>query len=243
MAIAAHVQVHLRHPHGPVEQVVGVQEHRRLHGVPGREREAVEELAPGRHLPGERLREGGQLGIERRQQGPGGQLRDPAAVHGVLVAVGRGERPPEVALHEAQVALGHQRSQHPGDEMTREAARVGVEVDDQVAVRHGQGPPHRVALAECGTQLGDQLGLLVHLGAVASGQVGGAVLGGRVHHQHLVHQPVEAEHALHDRPDRVRHLAGGEHDGHALLLERAQLREREPGVMKGEDQVARTMAQ
>ena len=49
--------------------------------------------------------------------------------------------------------------------MRREVARVGVEVDDELARGDGERAPHRVALAEHRPELGQQLGLLVHVGA------------------------------------------------------------------------------
>ncbi len=58
----------------------------------------------------------------------------------------------------------------------------------------------------------------MHLGAEPGGDLTAAVLGRRVHHQELVDQTSQALEALDDQPDRVRHLAAGEHHRHGLPL-------------------------
>ena len=176
-------------PLGAAQQLVGVEEHRGLDRVSGGERKLVEELAPRRHLARQRLSEAGQLGIEGRQERPRRQLGDPAAVRGQLLAppgsrTAAGTSP----FTKRTPGLEQERAEHPRREVGGEAARVRVQVGDQLAAGHRQRPPHGVALAERRPELGHQLGLLVHLGAQARGQLGGAVLRGGVHHQHLVHQ-------------------------------------------------------
>ncbi len=126
--------------------------------------------------------------------------------------------------------------------MGREVARVGVEVDDQLAAGRGQSAPHRVALPQHRAEAGQQRGFLVDLGAERGGDLGGPVGGLRVDHEHLVDQPVEREQALHDRPDRVGHGARGQHHRDRLALALEQQLERELRVMEGADQGARTMA-
>ncbi len=219
-----------------------VQQHGGLDRVPGGERKPVEELARGGHLAGERLREARQLGVEGGQERPRHQLGDPAAVGGQLLPAGRGERAPEGALDEARAGLREQRPEHPRREVRREAPRVRVQVGDQLAAGHRQGAPHGVALAERRPQLGHELRLLVGLGAGLPRELGGPVLRGRVHHEHLVHEAAQAQQALHDRGDRVRHLARGEHHRDGLPLALQQQLQGELRVMVEPDQAARTMA-
>ena len=58
------LEIHLGHAVGAAQGVASVQEHRRLHGVAGGEREPLEQLAAGGHLAGERLGEARQVGEE-----------------------------------------------------------------------------------------------------------------------------------------------------------------------------------
>ena len=88
VAVAALLEVDLRHAVGAAQRVARVQQHRGLDRVAGGEREPVEERAPGGHLAGERLDQRGQLGIERGQQRPRGQLGHAPAVVGPRLARG-----------------------------------------------------------------------------------------------------------------------------------------------------------
>ena len=152
------------------------------------------------------------------------------------------ERPPEPALHEAHVGLEQERTQHPRGEVGGEPACVRVQVGDQLAACHRQRPPHGVPLAERRPEIGQELRLLMHLGAEARSKLGRAVIRGGIDHEHLVHEAGQCHEALHDRPDGVGHLAGRQHHGHVLLLALQQQLQGELGVVKGADQPARTMA-
>ena len=135
-----------------------------------------------------------------------------------------------------------ERTEHAGGEVRREVRRVRVEVEHQLAARDRERAPHGVALAQHRAELGEQLRLLVHLGAARGGDLGAPVAGGGVDHQDLVDQRLEPPQALHDRADRVRHLARREHDRDGLPLLFEQPLQGELRMVEGPDQLPRTIA-
>jgi hypothetical protein len=87
----------------------------------------------------------------------------------------------------------------------------------EVAAGHGEGAPHRVALAVGAAVLAHKLVLREDLGAPPGGDVGGAVGGVGVDHQDLVHQrvlagpPVYRVDLVDDPAYGVGHVARGQH--------------------------------
>ncbi len=188
VAVVADVEVDLRHALRPTEHVAHVQQHCGLHGVAGRERNAIEELPARSHLAGERLRELGEVGEEGRQERPGGELGDAPALVRALLAVRRGEGPPELALHEADLLLADQRAQQPSGEVSGEVARVGVEIDDELAratasARHMASP-----LPSTGPNSGSSSDSWCTSAPCVGGDLRGPVLRRRIDHEDLVDQ-------------------------------------------------------
>ena len=118
--------------------------------------------------------------------------------------------------------------------MGAEALRIGVEEADHVAIEHGQGAPHRVALAEYGAELGHQLVLVVDLGAEAAGDVSGAV-GRAVDDHDLVDDAGLAQRyeSFEDWSDRASLVARGQAHRHRAVALRGEPLGREIAVRKG----------
>src|SRR5947209_11573417 len=233
VAVLTHVEVDLRqrvHPHRPV----CVDQLRDLHPVAAREREPLEERPPRRDLPGQRLTELRQLGIEEVQQRPRGELGDTAAAVGYRHAAAL-ERPPVEALHVLHARLAEDRTEHAAGEVRAEVLRVGVEVADHVAVQDRQRPPHRVALSEHAADAWEQRVLVEDLGAVLRRDRRRPVRGGSVNHHHLVDYPAVAQldERVHDPADRRGLLPGGEAGGHGQLAFPRKPLDPELGVVEG----------
>ena len=180
-------------------------QHRDLDAVAGREREPLEQLAPRGDLARQRLAEPGQLGIEQRAAAgaPCRWLTRPppsATRHAAAL-----ERPPVEGLDEAPrrarrpaARAGRSRSAR------REAPRCRRPGSTTSSLsQHRERAPHRVALAQHRPERGQQLGLLVDLGAGARGDLGGAVGRAGVDDHDLVDAPcarAASSSALDDRP-------------------------------------------
>ena len=94
---------------------MGVEEHRDLHAVADRERQALQQRAARGDLACEWLYEPGKLGAVQVQQGPREQLGDaPAAAR--QDGLTDPERPPEAALHERERLVGEHRRDEARDE-------------------------------------------------------------------------------------------------------------------------------
>ena len=217
MPVLAHVEVDLGHARQP-DRMPGIDQQRHVDGVAAEERQRLQQLPPGGHLTGQRLAHRRELGVQQAEQRSGAQLGHPAAALGLRLAARRLERAGVEALGEGhRTGTGHHAGQR-GRVMGAEAAGVGVQVDDHVAPQHGQRPPHRVALALDGSQLGTELGLDVHLGVERPGDLSGPVLG-VVDDDDLVHDAaVDQRHqVIQDRADGGRLVAGGQTHGDRAL--------------------------
>ena len=134
---------------GPSSRRVSI-EGGQLDGVPGRDREPLEQVAAYGPLAGQRMHQPAQLGPLQRDQRTGHQLGHPAALE---------RRPPPrvvtlgalvEALHQGDAVVGEQRSEQAAHEVGVPVDQVGVHEHDQVAARDEQRLPHRLALAAGG---------------------------------------------------------------------------------------------
>jgi len=208
VAVLPRAEVHLGH-RGQADVVEHVDQDRDLDPVSGQEGDAEQQVPGGGELTGEGLHEPGEFGVEEVQQGLGHQLGHPAAAigYGLLIAaegaaVGR--------LAELDSRNGQQRADRAVDEVLAEITGVGVGEHDDIAARHRQGAPHRVALALGRPVSRQQFVFRINLGTMGPGDVRGAVPGVRVDHEHLIDQPaalVQPGHRIQDRADRAGHLA------------------------------------
>ena len=117
-------------------------------------------------LAGERLHHGCQRGPVQVEQRAGDQLGDPtalrSAVRGTAVVAARGRRTPSPA-RPGSVSSGPSR---PGDEVRAPLGEVGVDEHEEVAARHEQRLPQRLALAAMLAEVGADVARRVHDGAV-----------------------------------------------------------------------------
>ena len=134
MVVLAHVEVDL----GETLQSggrIGIDEQRDVDPVAGDERELEQELAPRRHLAGERLAHRGQVGEEALEQGASGQLGHPASALGDH-RLPQPERAAVEALDERHVGFADQRAEQPEREVGPELLGVGVQEADHLAAQH-----------------------------------------------------------------------------------------------------------
>ena len=147
----------------------------------------------------------------RRQQGPGGELGDPATA-GRLLVFAEPERALVPALHEMLAGIG-QRAENAGHVVAAEVGNVPVDEDDDLPGHRGERPPHRVTLAPAGPETLDQFVFRNHLGSGFPGDRGGAVGGVGIDHEDLPDQPVLGQHLKlgHGCRDRPRRVPGRDH--------------------------------
>src|SRR5204862_2506492 len=126
--------------------------------------DALQNLAAGRALAGQRLPQLGQHRKEQLEQGPGDQFGDPspfagAAVDGTVVE----------ALDETEIVTGEEGAEQVDDERGVEVAYIGVAEHDQVADRLVHRLPHRFARRLPEADLGQDVGDRADLGNGRSG--------------------------------------------------------------------------
>ena len=107
--------------------------------VSGRERQPLEQLAPGGDLAGQRLLHRGQVGIEQVEQRAGGQLGHAAAAVGNR-RLAEAKRPPVEALDERDPRPAQHGPEHATGEMGAEPLGVGVEEADHVSGQDAAAP-------------------------------------------------------------------------------------------------------
>ncbi len=184
----------------------GVHQGGQLHAVADRDAQRLHQAAAGRPFPGQRLDHAGQLRPPQADQRPGDQLGDPAAL-GRGGAVGLGANPGVEALDQADLLVGEQRPEQPGDEVRPPAGQVGVDEDQQVARGHQQRLPQRLALAGIAAEFRS------HLAGRVDGRAGLGRHPGRrvgrvgVHHDQLVDQGRLADQGPRQGADHARDRA------------------------------------
>src|SRR5215218_8549899 len=232
VAVLADVEVDLGH-RVQADRLVDVDQQRGLDRVPAGERDALEQVATAGHLARQRLLEAREVGPVHVQQGARHQLGDaaPALGHGDTLGL---ERAAVEALDEVDARHAYERAELPAHEVLAELLGVGVDEGDQPGADDRQRPPHGVALAQRGAELGQQRRLLLHLGARLGGHLGGAVERAGIDDEDRVDHvlALEPHQAFDDRADRLGALARGHAHGHRVRAEvRDPLRRKVPMVV------------
>ena len=239
VAVNAAVQVGLGERAEP-EPLVDVDEHGRLDAVSDGEGDLLEDRPPPGVLPGERLQDGGQLGVEEAEQGADEDLGHTAAAGGAQHArVGDGAV--VEGLHVMDLGVLDERADQAVDEPRMDVLDVGIDVDDDVALQEIEGLPEVFALAALGAFFGEMLGGDVDVGTETGGDLARAVGAAGIDDGDLVQQRIAVfELRLEDHdflPDGFLFVQGGqaERDGQslALLLFHQPLDVPEVGVMEG----------
>ncbi len=217
MSVSMLVEVDLGDPSQP-DRLPGIDQHRDLHPISGREGKPFEQVAACRNFAGERLAHAGELGKEERQRGPCHEMVDAPAAFAIKPLL-LPQRPAIEGLHQRHLGLAHQRPQQTGREVPGKTLGVRVHVADELALERGKRAPHRVALAEHGAVGGKQLILLPHERACALGDARRPVRRCRVHDHDLVQHALLAqrEQLGHDLRDGPGAFARGQADRHRLL--------------------------
>ncbi len=217
MAIAVLVEIDLGDPVQP-RLAPGVDEHRDLDAVAGRERERLEQLPPRGHLPGKRLSHACELGVEQLERGTRHQVVDAPSPLGLRSDVAR-DRAAVEGLDERHPGLADERPEQAACEVRGEPLCVGIEEADELAAEHRQRSPHGIALAKHRPVGGHQLCLLPHDGPGVLGHGRCAVGRGGIDDSYLIDRPHLAK--LDERGDDVPHglsaLARRQAHRHALL--------------------------
>src|SRR5215212_2474316 len=233
MAVLADVEVDLGHG-VQANRLVDVDQQRGLDRVTAGERDALEQVATAGHLARQRLLEARQFRPVHVQQWARHQLGDaaPALAHGDTLGL---ERAPVEALDEVDARHADKRAELPAHEVLAELLAVGVDEGHQAGADHRQRPPHGVALAQRGSELGQQRRLLLHLGARPSGDLGGAVERAGIDDEDRIDHvlALQPHQALDDRADRLGALAGGHAHRHRVRAEVRNPRRRKVPMVVG----------
>ena len=121
-----------------------------LDGVPDRDGQPLEQVAPHRPLPRQRLHQPAELRPVERDQRPGDELGDPAALVGRLVSASAPSRRAAAARRSPSPGDTSVVSSGPSSPRTKwvsQSSEVGVHEHDEVAAGDEQRLPHRLALA------------------------------------------------------------------------------------------------